>query len=346
MTLKGLAPAAAAALLVLPATALAAAPENDNYLQSSPLSPPGQPVPRDATVRVTGDTSEATTQPDLFNPQANGSPGSGGGPEPVTCETSSYGRTVWWDFFPDVSGVVKIVVNNLPGGAAWDPVIRVTPYDRNTAVPAFASGACIDRLPSTSEELQGTVRGGSAAAYTIQVGGVGDTGGPYEMLFDFFPDTDGDGFLDSADKCPSVPGTSEGCPARLRADSKLRARPTGDGIVVTGMTVSAPRGARVEAKFPGGRQVKKASALGAYARVRPPEILAGSSSRPVAHASRTVSFSRLRNRRLRAGSKIEVRVTQTGAIGTYFRYTVVRGNFKKITRCMNPGSRTPRRRCP
>ena len=51
-------------------------------------------------------------------------------------------------------------------------------------------------------------------------------------------------------------------------------------------------------------------------------------------------------RELPAGTKLEVRVTRRGAIGAYVAYRIQRGNFKKgPDRCMNPGSRKPRRRC-
>ena len=45
------------------------------------------------------DTTEATTQPDMFNPDKDGLPLGGGDPEPTTCDDgASFGKTVWWDF--------------------------------------------------------------------------------------------------------------------------------------------------------------------------------------------------------------------------------------------------------
>ena len=40
-----------------------------------------------------------------------------------------------------------------------------------------------------------------------------------------------------------------------------------------------------------------------------------------------------------------IRVVRRNAIGAYFKYRITRGNFKKIERCLNPGSKKPRRRC-
>jgi hypothetical protein len=38
-------------------------------------------------------------------------------------------------------------------------------------------------------------------------------------------------------------------------------------------------------------------------------------------------------------------VTKANSIGAYTRYEIVRGNFKRVDRCLRPGSHTPRRTC-
>ena len=53
----------------------------------------------------------------------------------------------------------------------------------------------------------------------------------------------------------------------------------------------------------------------------------------------------LRGRALPAGARIEIFVTKAHAIGSYVRYDVVRGNFKRTDRCLRPGSHTPRKKC-
>ena len=58
-----------------------------------------------------------------------------------------------------------------------------------------------------------------------------------------------------------------------------------------------------------------------------------------------LTFSRARNRSLPAGARIEIFVTKKSSIGAYFRYTISRGNFKSVTRCLRPGSMSPRTSC-
>src|SRR3954462_3203267 len=57
----------AAACVSAPALASATPPVNDNYLSSLPVD--------QVTFTATTDTTEATTQPDLFNPNRDGPPG-------------------------------------------------------------------------------------------------------------------------------------------------------------------------------------------------------------------------------------------------------------------------------
>jgi hypothetical protein len=162
-------------------------------------------------------------------------------------------------------------------------------------------------------------KGGS---YTIQLGGVSDAGGSLEFLFDFLADTDGDGVLDDADRCRTLAGSSRGgCPPRLRADSTLRAQPTANGIEVLALSVTAPRRSRVAVSCSRGcaSEVKRARS--------------------------TVNFRRIRGSNLSAGSRIVIRVTRRRSIGAYIVYRIQRGNFKKVERCLNPGSRRPRTRC-
>ena len=59
-----------------------------------------------------------------------------------------------------------------------------------------------------------------------------------------------------------------------------------------------------------------------------------------------MSLRSIRNRALRAGTVVEVRVTKKGAIGLVFRYTITRGNFKRVDRCLMPGAKTARTKCP
>jgi hypothetical protein len=302
-------------VMALPVTAAAAPPVNDNYLSSASLNSPGSRLDRTHTLQDVGRvTTEATVQSDLYNP-----PKSGGLPEITTFDrcrntagASSYGHTVWYDFYPDVSGLVRI------RASGYDTVISVFEFDARTGRPNYDTRQCINASASTDEELFASVRG--KHSYTVQIGGANDAAGNLAFAFDFLADADRDGVLDSADQCRTLKGRAPtGCPPRLSAEVTLRASPTANGIQLIAVDVTAPRGSRVQVTCPGcGRQAKTA---------------------------RTVRFPGLRGTRLSAGSKLRIYVTKPGAIGAYIQYRIVAGNFVKTKRCLLPGSRTPRTRC-
>jgi hypothetical protein len=302
-------------VLALPVAAAAAPPVNDNYLSSASLNSPGSRLDRTHTLQDVGRvTTEATVQSDLYNP-----PKSGGLPEITTFDrcrntagASSYGHTVWYDFYPDVSGLVRI------RASGYDTVISVFEFDARTGRPNYDTRQCINASASTDEELFASVRG--KHSYTVQIGGANDAAGNLAFAFDFLADADRDGVLDSADQCRTLKGRAPtGCPPRLSAEVTLRASPTANGIQLIAVDVTAPRGSRVQVTCPGcGRQAKTA---------------------------RTVRFPGLRGTRLSAGSKLRIYVTKPGAIGAYIQYRIVAGNFVKTKRCLLPGSRTPRTRC-
>jgi hypothetical protein len=300
---------------VAPVTAAAAPPGNDDYLNSAGLNSPGSRLDRTHTLQDPGrDTTGATVQSDLFNP-----PKSGGLPEITsfaqcrnTTGATSYGHTVWYDFYPDVSGLVRL------RASGYDAVISVFEFNAKTGRPDYDHRQCINASNSSDEELFATVRG--KHSYTVQIGGAGDASGLLAFRFDFLADADLDGVLDSNDQCPKLKAkTKSGCPPRLAADVTLRASPTSEGIQLIAVDVSAPRGARVEVRCPGCRTQAK--------------------------TARTVHFPGLRGMRLRAGNKLKIFVTKPGAIGAYIQYRILAGNFVKSKRCLNPGSKQPRTRC-
>jgi hypothetical protein len=305
---KGLVGALTVLALSAPVAA-AAPPVNDNYLNSLRLNEPGKPLDRTNTLVDKRATAEATTQADLFAP-----PRSGGPAEQAACQGTGYGHTVWYDFYPDTDGLVRI------RASGYDATVSLFPFSRTTLVPDFAGGTCINQAGiGATEELLTSVRGGKA--YTVQVGAVGD-GGDLTYQFDFLADTDGDGVLDNVDDCPTIAarGTKKGCPRRVSAEASLKAQPTATGVMLVGLTVTAPHGARVRVKCNRG-------------------------CAPQAKTASAVAFPKLRGKQLRAGSTLAIYVTRPGAIGTYVRYRISRGNFTKITRCLKPGSNTPRRTC-
>jgi hypothetical protein len=309
--------AAAVALVALavPAVALAVAPTNDDYLKSKPINRADTRVPREE-VKDSVNTAEATTQPDLFAPEVAAG---GGGPENTVCNGRPFGKTVWYDLHPDVDGALEIQT----GG--FDLAINVYEFDNRSAKILRSVGCSAE--PGTQDFIVPRVEGGRH--YTIQVGGLdagtglGPAFGALQVTFQFFADRDDDNIFDPLDDCPDQPGirAAGGCPPTLRSTPKLTAAPTGSGITVKKLSVSATKGAKVEVRCRKRCSGKQARTAG------------------------VVSFPLLRGRSLPAGAVIEIFVTKANSIGAYTRYEIVRGNFKRVDRCLRPGSHTPRRTC-
>ena len=110
-------------------------------------------------------------------------------------------------------------------------------------------------------------------------------------------DTDGDGVLDTADRCASVggPAIRTGCPNGLLADPSIRYRVVRGGIRVIAYYVKATKGARVTVTC--SRGCKKS-------------ILRGRGS------TRVVRVNRLNGRRLKNGTKITVTASLNGRLTT------------------------------
>lgn len=110
-------------------------------------------------------------------------------------------------------------------------------------------------------------------------------------------------------------------PHRLTASATLKALAVGNGIEILGLTVSTARAARVEVKC-------------------------GHRCRPEAMSDKSVeSFPKLHGVRMPAGSKLDIFVTAKNSIGVLIQYNILPGNFTKEVRCLEPGSRKPRRSC-
>jgi hypothetical protein len=316
LTAAGMA-AGALAVAALPAVAGAVPPANDNYLSSIPVNRFGTVL---TTQEVTDsrDTTEATVQADLFSP-----PQSGGGAEGTLCNGVPFGRTVWYDFHPDIPGTAELQT------AGFDAAVSVYEFDRTTSRLTKLIGCGND--PGVTEDVFAPVLGGKS--YTVQIGGVdagtGPAGGNLQFTFQFFGDRDQDGIFDPLDHCKTIAGTraAGGCPPDIKSTVKLTAQPSGSGIVVRSLTVNARKGSHASLRCRKGCSVRQ----GRNAR---------------AHAAKTVSFSKLRGRFLPAGASIEIRVTKSGYFGDYIRFDIKPGNFKRIDRCLKPGSRTPRKHCP
>jgi hypothetical protein len=298
---------AAAAALALPSVAAAAPPPNDNYLASLPVA--NQPE-----LSVTGDTTEATTQTDLFNPNRDGQPLGGAGPEPLNCKGTSFGKTVWYDLAPEADTGVDISAV----ATGFTPVVALYEW----AASDSKIRQLVDCTATNADSLLPTLTGGKH--YTVQIGGVANAGGPFTLKIDSFPDADSDGISDVLDDCPKVAGVRRagGCPPELKVVPAVGFNGAGGGIRLARLVVDrVPKGAKVVARCSGcGSQTIKAKKLG------------------------RVTLSKLVGKTVRAGGTIEIRVTlgrtgtgdyRFGAIGALFRWPVRAGGLgTRQTKCL------------
>jgi hypothetical protein len=276
------------------------------------------------------DTSGATVQTDLLNPDSMGQPLGGGPPETTTCLGTPFGATVWFDFHPQIPGGVQIDANG------FDTVVTV--YEYNVANPAIKSVVKCSSTAGVGERLQ-LPRVQKGKYYTVQVGGAGAATGMLDFQFGFFGDTDDDRVLDEEpDKCPDVPGIREagGCPPELRASPRVRSLTKPGGVRIVGVDVSSlPKGAKVEARCKRCKGSKR-------------------SQTAVARTSQ-LTLRKLTGLLVPTGAKLEILVTRSktksgryrhGAIGNYFSYTAgASGLGKRVDRCLKVGKRTPSKQC-
>jgi hypothetical protein len=279
------------AVLAVPVAAQAPAPPiNDAYLNSLEYNGPGTKLDSTHTLKDTRDTTNATVQSNILTP-CNRASCPTGPAEVTSCDGVSYGKTIWYDFYPSSNGAVQIQTSG------FDNVITLYQFSLQTAFPNTGTAKCVHNSSFPSEQLTATVQKGKA--YTIQIGGVNDAGGPLQTLFDFF----------------AAP------PHRLSAQSTLTAKQSSNGIQLVGLSVSTSRAATVTVKCSRGcrKQSKTKQA--------------------------TETFPSLKGVQMKAGTKLKIFVTAKGSIGAYVEYDILPGNFKKLTRCLEPGSSKPRKSC-
>ncbi len=219
-TRRTIAVLALSALLALGATtamtATAAAPAppiNDNYLESLNINKPGSALNRTETITDVRDTTAATIQPDIFAPPSHGGP-----PELTGCNGTSESGTVWYDFYPDANGVVRIRTS-----ATFGTIMAVVPFDPKSLLPEESQRKCAVNQATAASELFDNVQAGKS--YTVQIGGVAGSAGSIQFLFDYLVKA-----------------------ARVHAEATLAAAPLGSGIRIVSLSVEAPRKARVEVR--------------------------------------------------------------------------------------------------
>jgi hypothetical protein len=313
----------AALALAVPASASAAPPPNDNYLASTTINRSDGTMANE--YRDSVDTSEATTQPDLFDPNRDGLPFGGGDPEPTSCgDGTSYGKTAWWDFRPPSAGGIQIKAD---GG--FDVVVAVYTWSSSTT-RITRRVLCQNDAAGSEDVVIERVRKGTN--YTVQVGGAGNTGGPLGFNLTWFPDRDADGVFDALDKCDLLQGIERfgGCPPELRSAARITYTTVGTSLRLTGLSLDAvPKGARAEVRCRrcGRASVRRARRTG------------------------TLRMPAFVGRLVPAGDRIEIRITlgrtgngryRFGAVGKYYRWPVEPGALgRRVNRCLQPGSRKP-----
>jgi hypothetical protein len=110
-------------------------------------------------------------------------------------------------------------------------------------------------------------------------------------------------------------------PHRLTAQTTLKAKQITNGLQLLGLSVSTARAAKVTVTC--GRFCHSQSASD--------------------HG--TEKFPHLNGVQMPAGSNLKIFVTAPHSIGAYIDYGILNGNFTKTTRCLEPGSRKPRKTC-
>jgi hypothetical protein len=190
-----------------------APPINDNYLESLNINKPGSALNRTETIRDVRDTTAATTQSDIFNPTSHGGP-----PELTGCNGVGESGTIWYDFYPDANGLVRIRTS-----ATFGTIMAVVPFDPKTLLPDESQRHCAVNQTTMAGELSENVQAGHA--YTVQIGGVAGAAGSIEFLFDYVVQL-----------------------TRLQAEATLTAAPLSNGVRVVSLAVAAPRKARVEVR--------------------------------------------------------------------------------------------------
>jgi hypothetical protein len=359
MTLKRALALALIALAVVPAAAAAQEaippPGADNYLGPYFFNDVAHPLKYDP-LGFTADTTAYTTQADMFNPPSSGGPG-----EPTRCGNTNYGNTIWSVFYSNRWGLMTVST-----AGPFDAVIGVVPFDGpDNPIPDFNNAFCVDGLSGFLEEVKFSdepYRGFIIVPkqwYAIQVGGTAQTGtaqgGALQVKIDqnHSPKLDGDVILSwrtngrqakikslevSAPKGSkvAVSCTHRGCGKNPKAFTVKKARFTKPvGLVGPSAMANAPAGVEMTpARVVSSGSAKRAggSAAGSHER------------RVVVHAAK--KFTLLGGRKLKNGSKIEIRISEPGFIGRYFSYNVSKGAVSsKTTHCLNPASSKPRNKC-
>lgn len=311
MTVKRAVLSALVALAALPASASAqseiAPPGGDAYLDSLIVSSPSNPLDVNTPVGFIADTTSYTIQSDLANP-----PSSGGPPEPNQCGSTIYGNTIWSAVYFPHYGKMKITTSG-----PFDSVIGVVPFKSlNNALPNISAGHCFDALTGFDENASFLVA--PKKWYAIQVGGAGPSGGKVQVKFEL-------------KRPPAVGGQAflfwKTGPLRI-TDMYVKSVPKGQKITLS-CTKHACSKKTISVKS------KRAAKLAMKSFAKASLVREAKARVPV-----------LKNRKVKSGAKIELRLSRPGYIGKYYVWKVSSSGISAAkTLCMNPGSTKPKKKC-
>jgi hypothetical protein len=327
----------------VPATAAAIAPPaSDNYLDSLLLNDENHPLPYNKGFFFTADTTSYTIQSDMYSPDDSGGPA-----EPNLCTNShgvrsQYGNTVWAAFYANRWGRMTIGASS----GTFDEVIGIIPFDSlRNARPRISRGACYDEKAGFTETAAGIVVPGQW--YAVQVGGTPPQGGPMQVSYKL--------------RKPARVGSSNTRANLVWLTNPLRVKqlyitnvPRGSKLRLTctkhacrKKTRNVRRKSAAAGKFAAGAWNARAAADASMRRALGPSFTSSphAAFKPIVHES-AKRVLLLKNRKVKRGAKIELRLTQFGHIGRYYRWNVKRNKITpQINRCMKPGSSKPRKKC-
>jgi hypothetical protein len=286
------------------------------------------------------DTTSATVQSDLFDPEQNGLNLGGGGPEPLSCGGQSFGNTIWYDILPKIPEGVQFQASGFPAE------IVIYEWSKKDSRITRTVG-CRTLTPAAPNTWVLPAELAKNRAYTVQIGGLDAVSGnattaatgTLNFSATFVPDHDGDGIYDLQDACPTLAGVAQfgGCPPELSAGLQYHySSSTASGIVISKLfdVTSVPGGAGVTARCSCGI----------------------SQSATVRSGATSVSLPAFLGATLPIGSTVTFWVTKRathhgmykyGAIGSFRQFTVSSvGLGTPVKRCLMPGSLTPRTQCP
>ena len=332
-----------------PTTAAAIVPpHSDAYLDSLLLNDTRHPLKYNDGRLFQADTTNYTVQRDMFDPCFASDPSQcgGGPPEPNICTNShgvksQYGNTVWAAFYANRWGRMTIRTS-----APFDNVIGIIPFrSLKNATPDIAHGACYDEKVGFEETASGIVTPGQW--YAIQFGGTPPQGGPVQVSYKL--------------KKPAVVGSANTRASLVWGTGPLRIKQLFITNVPRGATLKLhctkhackKRTVHVHHKIAGaGKFAAPGLQTGAAAKVSMRRAFgpAAASSpnaafKPIVHES-AKRITLVKKHKVKRGAKIELRLTEFGHIGRYYRWNVKRNEITpQINRCMKPASSKPRKKC-